>query len=85
MTTLFNFRTIKGIKARVSNKIWKITRNGRLVTRKWGRAAMKHGRPKFAGHGHETNHAVRIRQAGQEIREEDSRSEGQGGIRQVAT
>jgi hypothetical protein len=53
MTTLFNFRSNTAIKARVSNKIWRITRNGRFVKRKWGRALMKRGRPKFAGLGHE--------------------------------
>ncbi len=53
MTTLFNFRSNKQTKAGTSNKIWKITRNGRFVKRTWGRGVMKHSRPKFAGHGHE--------------------------------
>ena len=53
MTTLFNFRSNAKVKAQVSNKIWIITRKGGLVKRMWGRGVMKHGRPKFAGHGHE--------------------------------
>ena len=53
MTTLFNFRPNAGIKVQVSNKIWRITRTGRFVKRKWGRAVMKNGRPKLTGHGHE--------------------------------
>jgi len=53
MTTLFNFRANRGIKTQVSNKIWRITRSGRFVKRRWGRAVMTRGRPKLVGHGHE--------------------------------
>lgn len=53
MTTLFNFRSNPKVKVQVSNKIWRITRKGGLVKRTWGRGVMKHGRPGFAGHGHE--------------------------------
>ncbi len=52
MITLFNFRSNKRTKARTSNKIWKISRDGRSVTRKWGRGVMRHSRPQFAGDGH---------------------------------
>jgi predicted DNA-binding WGR domain protein len=53
MATLFNFRSNTKTKARTSNKIWRITRSGRFVKRRWGRAVMKSSRPKFAGHGRE--------------------------------
>jgi len=51
MTTLFNFRSNTKNKTGTSNKIWRITRNGRFVMRRWGRGAMWHSRPKFVGHG----------------------------------
>lgn len=64
MTTLFNFRSNTKIKARVSNKIWRITRSGRFVKRRWGRGVMKRSRPKFVGDGHEplvtTFHSERL-------------------------
>lgn len=52
MATLFNFRSSKRTKARLHNKIWRITRKGRFVKRRWGRAVIQHGRPKFADDGH---------------------------------
>lgn len=53
MTTLFNFRPNRRNKAGTSNKIWRITRRGKIVKRKWGRGVMRRSRPRFAGRGHE--------------------------------